>query len=278
MQYFFDFVLGSVSYFILTYFVYSIFGYKKKIAYGLLGIIFLSTIYQFVSMIPYIENTSLIILIGVIDIGPVFFAYLIFSSLTGGLPMLKVKRKTKLKNLSTAVITKRSKLQTALMVITGGVVMGLLGYFFINDIMRYVVVILSGLFVILGVVLWIRETKVVSERIVLFIGREKEHRYVYEINKALTIDIKDFFTNENYIVDRIGEAIMVNDQNKQSIDYLYWVATSDKVDVKDMPLTKIEHLPYEGELYRYEKYHIKRLWFQENRMGNAEFIKEKIIK
>ncbi len=278
MQYFFDFVLGSVSYFILTYFVYSIFGYKKKIAYGLLGIIFLSTVYQFVSMIPYIENTSLIILIGVIDIGPVFFAYLIFSSLTGGLPMIKLKRKTKLKNLSTSVITKRSKLQTALMVITGGFVIGLLGFFLITDIMRYVVVILSAVFVILGVVLWIKETKVIDERIVLFIGRDKEHRYIFEINKALSIDIKDFFTNENYIVDRIGEAIMVNDQNKQSIDYLYWVATSDKVDVKEMPLTKIEHLPYEEELYRYEKYHIKRLWFQENRMGNAEFVKEKVIK
>lgn len=278
MQYFFDFVLGSVSYFILTYFVYSIFGYKKKIAYGLLAIIFLSTVYQFIRLIPLTDNTSLLILVGVIEIGPVFFAYLIFSSLTGGLPLLKIKRKTKLKNLSTAVITKRSKVQTSLMVIAGGLVMGLLGYFFITDVMRYLVVILSILLIVFGSLLWIKETKVIEERIVLFIGREKESSYVYDINKALTVDIKDFFTNENYIVDRIGEAIMVHDQNKQSIDYLYWVATSDKIDVKEMPLTKIENLPYKKDLSLYEKYHIKRIWFQENRMGNAEYIKDKVIK
>ncbi|RJX26817.1 MAG: hypothetical protein C4537_01755 [Acholeplasma sp.] len=278
MQYFFDFVLGSVSYFILTYFVYSIFGYKKKIAYGLLGIIFLSTVYQFIRLIPLTDNTSLLILVGVIEIGPVFFAYLIFSSLTGGIPLIKIKRKTRLKNLSTAVITKRSKVQTSYMVFAGGLIVGLLGYFLIADVMRYVVVILSAAFIVLGIILWIEQSKIIFERIVLFIGREKEHIYIFEVNKALSIDIPDFFKNENYIVDRIGEAIILNDQKQKSIDYLYWVATSDKIDVKDMPLIKIENLPYQEDLNRYEKYHIKRIWFQENRMGHAEYSKEKIIK
>lgn len=278
MEYFFDFVLSSASYFILTYFVYSIFGYKKKIAYGLLGIIFLSSVYQFISLTSLTNDISFLILFGLINIGPVFFAYLIFSSVTGGIPLLKVKRKTKLKNLSTSVITKRSKMQTSYMVLGGGLIVGLLGYFLIADVMRYVVVVLSGIFIILGIVIWIQVSKIMHERIVLLIGREKEHIYIFEVDKALSVDIPDFFKNDNYIVDRIGEAIIINEQKQQSIDYLYWVATSDKIDVKDMPLVKIENLPYKEDLHLYEKYHIKRIWFQENRRGNVEYSKEKVIK
>lgn len=278
MQSFFDFILSSVSYFILTYFVYSIFGYKKKIAYGLLAIIFLSTVYQFIRLIPLTNNPSLLILIAVIDIGPVFFAYLIFSSLTGGLPVLRIKRRSKLKNLSTAVITKRSKIRTSLMVIGGGALLLVLGYFFIDDVMRYVVMLLSFSILILGVILLSKESKIIEERIVLWIGRNKEEKYVFEIQQSLSVDTHDFFKSENYIVDRIGEAILVNDKKQKSIDYLYWIATSDKVDVSDMPLVKIDTLPYENDLYRYEKYHLKRIWFQQYSTANADFIKEKIIK
>ena len=157
-------------------------------------------------------------------------------------------------------------------------VAGSTAYFIFEDVTRYVVIGFSVLGLLFGLFLLFDSLKILSERVIMFVGREKEKIYTYDIPKeAKTIEISDFFKNENYIVDPIGEVTLINVSNKQEKDYLYWIATSDKF-VVEPPLYGVQHIPYQDDLNQFEKYHLKHVWYQELKTGKIEKIKEKMIK
>lgn len=273
----FDFILSSVGYFITTYFVYSIFGRKPKIAYFLLVILFLSTLYPYIMYGSQFETNALILLI-VRDVGPVFFAFLVFISITGGLPVIKIKRRPFIKGVSSTIQTKRMNQYTSIIVLVSSLIAGGTAYFIFEDITMYLILFLSVMGFILGILLWINTSKVNHERVILFVGKNKEKSYTFEIpSTSKSVDIKDFFNDERYIVDRIGEATIIKTDKKQEKDYLYWIATGDKIDIQK-PLYEIHALPYKDYINEFEKYHIKHIWFSEDNKGYLEKTKEKIMK
>lgn len=277
MDLFLSFVLQSVGYFITSYFLFSILGRKRKIGYIFLAIVFLSNLY------PYIEigfnlDAQILVLGLVYDVGPVFFAFLIFSSITGGIPMIKVKRNRKLKSVSTKIQPKTYRLRNAYLVVGLSVIAGSTSYFIFESITRYVIIGFSVMGLLFGLFLLFDSLKIMTERVIVFVGREKEKIFMYEIPKeAKTIEISDFFNNDNYIVDPIGEVTLVNESKKQHKDYLYWIATSDKFSVEP-PLYPVQQLAYQDDLYQFEKYHLKHVWYKELKTGKIEKMKEKLIK
>jgi len=277
MTLFFDFVIQSASFFITTYFIYSVLGRKQKIAYGLLVILILAR------LIPILRNASLfaidaLILLIVYDVGPLVFAAMIFASITGGIPMIKMKRKRVIKGISDDIQTAWKQKITALIVILGSLILGVVSTLIFEEMMLYTMWAVTVLGFVLGIIIYLKTSKITKERIILLVGKDKESMYEYVINqKTLRLEVKDFFDDDRYIIDFIG-VVHVIDQNKhEEKDYLYWLATSEQVDIQK-PLTKLLNLSYVDHLSHFEKYHVKHLWFEALKTGKLEKVKEKLIK
>lgn len=277
MDLFFDFVLKAVSFFITTYFVYSIFGRNKKIGYILLAIMFIS------ALLPYLQNGSsmelkVLVLLLVYDVGPILFAALVFASISGGLPVLKLKKRRTIKGVSSKIQTKKMNVFTSYIVIGSSLAAGATTYFIFEGITMYLIITLSVISFVLGIVLYIKTLRIKQERVILFVGKNKELMYTYEIpTAAKSIEITDFFTDDRYIIDRIGEVTITNTENKDEKDYLYWLATQERVTI-EKPLYPVQRIAYQDDIHQFEKYHIKALWYKELKSGKLEKVKEKIIK
>jgi len=277
MDLFFNFVLQAVSYFITTYFVYSIFGRKKKIAYILLGIIFMSTLYPFLQYGSTLETRALILLV-VYEVGPVVFAFLIFTSITGGLPGIKFKKRQFTKKSPYKPQPKYANLLTSYLVMGTSLIALASAYFILEDVTMYLIMGLSAISFVLGILLFIKTNKIVQERVILCVGKQKEYLYTYDLPKnGRTIDVKDFFDDDRYIIDFIGEVILTNTEQKIEKDFLYWLATSERVTVQK-PLYPISKLSYQSDLELFEKYHVKRISYQMLKTGSLEKTSEKIMK
>lgn len=277
MQFFINFVLESVGYFITTYFVYSIFGYKKKLAYALLGILFLAAIYPLINLPQGLLTWQQTVLYITMSVGPVIFASLVFISFTGGMPIIRIKRPQHFKGVTQKVFTKHMNVQTATLVIIGSLIAGGSSYFVFEDMMRFVIMGISILAFVFGLLLFVQTQHIIEEKVILFVGRNKELIYQATIEKTMkVVDIKDFYKDEGYIVDRIGEIYILTSEKKERRHYLYWIATGDKVVIGE-PFEQQTMLAYASYLTEFEKYHIKRMWFKELRRGDVEKIKEKII-
>lgn len=277
MDLFFSFVLQAAGYFITSYFLYSIFGRRLKVGYIFLIIVFLSNLYPYLMGGSQLE-TRLLILGIVYDVGPAFFAFLIFSSVTGGIPVIKIKRQRKIKGISTRIQTKNFSLTNAVLALSLSVIAGSTSFVVFEGITRFVILLFSVIGLLFGLFLLMDVMKIKQERVIVFVGRAKEKFYVYDIPpKARYVEITDFFTNENYILDRIGEVTLNDETKKQDKDYLYWIATSDKVKMEP-PLFEINHLLYQDDLDQFEKYHLKHVWYDVLKTGKLEKVKEKLIK
>ena len=274
---FFDFVLQSVGYFITSYFLFSIFGRRKKVGYGLLAVLFLSNLLPVIQAASNLELGALILLL-VYNVGPVFFAALIFASITGGIPIIKIKKRKVLKSLPTSIQTKQMNKRTSLIVILASLIAGGSAYFIFEDMTFYLILSFAVIGFIFGLLLLIQTEKISKEQVILCVGRHKEKIYSYQIPlQATKIEITDFFKDDRYIIDRIGEVSIQTLEGKIEKDYLYWLATGDKVSI-EKPLFELNILPYQDDLDLFEKYHIKHVWFNESSSGKLEKVKEKMIK
>ncbi|MDY0074789.1 MAG: hypothetical protein WC992_04745 [Acholeplasmataceae bacterium] len=276
MTLFFDFVIQSASFFITTYFIYSLLGRKQKIAYGLLVILILAR------LIPILQNASLLaidalILLIVYDVGPLVFAAMIFASITGGIPMIKMKRKRVIKGISDDIQTAWKQKITAIIVILGSLILGVISTLIFEKMMLYTMWVVTVLGFVLGIIIYLQTSKITKERIILLVGKDKESMYEFVIEqKTAKLTVKDFFDDDRYIIDFIG-VVHVIDQNKRiEKDYLYWLATSEQVSIQK-PLTKLINLSYVDYLDHFEKYHVKHLWFEALKTGKLEKVKEKLI-
>ncbi len=279
MDYVINFVMSLAGYFILSVFIYNIAGRKRKISLIILSVFTLIETYQVIQAALMGVLPSMIILLFVARVLPLLLAFFFFMSFTGGLPLLKFKFRKKLKNFNTDIQTKKKTFFVGLSMIIGSIVLILLAYYFIEDILMFVVMGLSLISFGFGIYFILMTQKISEEKVILLVGREKEHIYGFNIPKdKLSLTVKDFFKNDRYIVDAIGEIEMIHENKSITKHYLFWIATGDKVDMTGEDLSKISRLSYQDFLGHFEKYHYKKVWFMETKMGNLELIKEKQIK
>ena len=277
MDLFIDFVFSSVSTFILAYFLYMIFGRRRKISIIILSLMFIFDIVNVLQAFMIGFEISIVLLLFLSSAGSTIFAFFLFMTFTGGFKITSVRRR-KLKSLSTDIQTKRLTEVSSALVIIISIIMALLSYFILEE-PNYLILAVSVISLGLGVYILITVKKIKIEKVILLVGRNKERIYSYDIPKnALKVEIKDFYKNDLYIVDAIGEATLYLEDQKYEKHYLYWIGTGDQVDMKDEVVVEIRGLSYKEHLEHFEKYHYKKVVFQENRNGSADIIKEKIVK
>ena len=275
MDLFIDFVLSFAGFFILSHFLYSITGRRRKIPVIVFTVLLISSLANFFNVLSYGGSASELILYFLITVAPILLAFYTFMVFTGGVSFFKLNfgRRT-LKGISSDIQTKRMLDITSYIMISVSVVLGVVAGFYQLIFVPLFVIILA-----VGIYFLYTNHQIISESVILFIGRNKEKIYEFPISKDKNkVYIKDFFENDMYIVDPIGIAIQINPEKKIEKHYLYWIATGDSISVKDMPLKPVSKLSYQDFIDKYEKYHYRQLFFTVGRLGNAELIKEKVIK
>jgi hypothetical protein len=279
MQDFINFVMSLASYFILSYFIYSILRRNRKIPIIMLGVFFVSSFVDWLNVLRAGYESTIVMLYFMSRVLPVIFAFVLFMMFTGGFKFGKLKFRKKLKNFSSDIQTKRLNDLMSYGILIGSVLIGIGSYYFMQDSIQYVLMAVSGVAFILGIVILIENKKIKNEYVILFIGRRKELTYEYHIPKdKIRLEIKDFFQNDIYIVDPIGEVVLIHNNKKIEKHYLYWIATGDQVNMENERLTKINPVSYAKYLDSLEKYHYNKLWFKIDESQNIVKLKEKLIK
>jgi hypothetical protein len=279
MDLFINFAMSTAGYFILSVFIYNIAGRKRKIPVILLSLF--TAIESFQVMNTFVSGYPLdaIMLVFLLRVMPLLLAWFFFLSFTGGVHIRKIRFHQKLKSLNTDIQTKKMTETISIIIMSGSLGIGLLAYYFMEGFMVVLMIIASIVSFVLGIWMFLTQRKIVGEKIIVFVGRDKEKIYGYDIPKHKTkMTIKDFYQNSNYIVDAIGEAHLTYDDKTVEKHYLFWIATGDNIDMKGEVLDKVSALPYQTFLSHFEKYHYKKVWFTLSRMGTAELVKEKVIK
>lgn len=277
MDFIVELVYSSVSTFILAYFIYVIFGRKRKISIIILSIMIL---YQVIAILQGIGRgypIEAVVLMFIYGPTPTIFAFFLFMTFTGGFGSARIKKR-RLKSISSHIQTKRLTELASVMVIIVSIILAPIAIFVMEE-PNYLIFVVCIISLALGIYMLISVIQIKMEKVILFVGKNKEKIYFYDIPKnARKVEVKDFYKNEMYIVDPIGEATLYLEDKKYEKHYLYWIATSEKIDMKDEVVEEMRALSYKEHLDHFEKYHYKKVIFQENRNGTAEFIKEKLVK
>lgn len=210
---------------------------------------------------------------------PILVAYFFFMRLTGGFRKVRLFKPKKLKSMSTDIQTKHRTHTIGLIILGGSLGIGVISYLYVEDITKFIMVGASLLSFGFGIWMLLQNKNIIEEKVILIVGRDVKRWYAYEIPKhKQKISIQDFYQNETYIVDAIGEIILIDDSKKISKHYLYWIATNDKVDMTNENLNELRSVIYADELNRFEKYHYKKLIFEVSKTGRLVFVREKQIK
>lgn len=136
----------------------------------------------------------------------------------------------------------------------------------------------SSLLVSIFVFAVLQELKIGRRLVILLVGKEEIRLFTYEIPKEKRkVVIQDFFKDDRYIIDKIGEVRFINDEQKQEMHYLYWLATKDEISMIGQPVRALTSLPYETHLSRFEKYHYRMMTIKQT--GNeCVILKNQVIR
>ncbi len=280
MDYFIQFILSFGSYLIIAYFLYSILGGKRTVSIVALTVILLSTVFEFIKTIASGLDTKVILFYFMARVLPVIFAFYVFMVITGGFTFFKFNlKKRKLKGISNTIQTRKFSNQIALYSILGSLVFGVLITFYVDGYMKYVILTVLVIALLGSLYIVFENGQIESEQVILIIGKNKEFLYRYRIPKTKQkVYVHDFFTQSQYIVDPIGIAILKNPKKKISKDYLFWIATGDKIDMTESHLEHLSSISYQAYLEQYEKYHYRALTFHISSDEKVALIKNKRIK
>lgn len=245
------------SYFMITYFAYSIFGRKTKIALIIYAVLFISILSSLLRYVRGGAPSNIIMIVFMVELFPLLVAFFLFTRISG-LRINKRIIKTKQKTISSDIQPKYALQMTYIGLTLFALIFGVGSYFLVDNWMKWVIISASFITLIFSIYMLIKLIKISTEYVCLIIGRDQKSFYTYQIQKQIQkVTIKDFFSNENYIVDPIG-VIHIKEVNKtENIYYLYWVATNDKIDMSgEKVLTPFKPV-FIDYIDQFEKYHYR---------------------
>jgi hypothetical protein len=274
MDFVIQFFLSFFSFFIISHFIYRITG-KKNWSYIFLGVIFVSSFYDFLQYVFSSYETSILILVFMSRVLPVIFAFSLFTKFTGGIPMRKIRvKKPKYKDPNEDIFTTSYLKKIIYIMFVLSVFIGILSYFFIDDVLKYVLLMISGFVVVFGIYKLIQLRSFKYDKIILIIGRQKELIYETTLDQKLNkLNIKDVYDNENYIIDKFATIHIYEKQTLIEKHYLYWIATSSVFEVEDKKFRKLQ-LPYMEHISSLMKYHDAIIKLDKSKKG-YHLLKEK---
>lgn len=279
MDLFATFIGQMISAFFIAHITYIIFSRQRRIPMIVLSIwmilAFLEALQGLLGGVSLIDFA----LYFMVRVLPVMFATLLFLSVTGGLPRLRMTRRKRIKPIRDDIVTVRRDREILLYIAASSILIGLFAYFLIDDFFRYVIPIVSLIACLLSLFYYRKLEQVRLECVVLFVGRHKEHIYLKKIDdKTRRLDVHDFYSNDLYIVDAIGIAVLERSDHTIEKHHLYWIATGDSVDMSSESFVKKTSLPYQDVIDEYEKYHYRIMHFQVSRRGETTRTKNLIIR
>lgn len=279
MQEFIGAFLSAVSYFLTTYFLYRIFGGRRLIPLFVFGFLFMNGLLSVLTAFQSGNGLSAVLFVFMTQLFPVLIAGFFFFSVTGIRPIFRIRLSKKIKELPMDIQTKKQTLYVIYSLMVVAVLIGILGFIFSSGITMILSFALSGILLILDIVIFFQVKHIESESVILLVGKDKERIYEYQILSNQTkVLVSDFYQNPMFIVDKIGEVLLKNDQKSVEKHHLYWIATSSKIDMSQEKVKQLTDLPYRQYLDRFEKYHFKRVQFSIGKTGRVEFINEMILK
>lgn len=276
MQFIIPFVTSFASYLIISYFIYNILGRKRTLSFVLLGLIFASSVFSWVTSLRPGLEVSVLIISFMLSVLPVIFATYLFISVSGGIRFSFLTPKKRLKTAPLEIQTKKMMNVVATLMIIGSIIFGLLAYFYLDDYIKYVVITALACSFLFGIIALAANLKINKEAVILIVGKKRQRIFEYSINKTSSkVAIKDFFTNSNYIADPIGVAILKKQDKTITKHYLFWIATNDKIDMAQEPVKQLEGLNYYDHLPLFEKYNYRTITFEIQDNVSAKIIKNK---
>jgi len=279
MQDFLGAFLSAVSYFLTSYFLYRILGGRKLIPLLFYAVFLMSGLLSLIGAIQNQLGFSIILMVFMTQLLPVFVAFFFFYSVTGVKPMIRIRFRKRLKELPMDIQTKRQSIYVIFALIGVALVIGVIGLIFSEGITQILSYVITFSLIILSIILFFQVKNIQSESVILLVGKDKEFVYEYTIEPEKTkVLVSDFYKNPMFIVDKIGEVDMKNESKKVTKHHLYWIATSSKVDMSKENVKKLNDVPYRDDLDRFEKYHFKRVQLSINPRGDIHFIKETTIR
>ncbi|BCR36878.1 hypothetical protein [Mariniplasma anaerobium] len=270
-----SFVLSLASYFIISHFIYRLSG-RKDWAFFFLGIIFLSSLFDF---LPYAFGNyafPIILLVFVSRVLPVMLAAALFTRFTGGLSKKKIRiKRSHFKEPNEDIYTTSYIIKIVYIMFIIAILISVLSYFFMDGALQYVLFAISLFVVIYGIVKLYQLRFFKNDKVVIIIGKEKENVYMKTIDPKLTkITIKDIYQNENYLIDKFATIQLYEENHFKEKHYLYWIATSKAFEIEDLSFIKTT-LGYEEHIMGLMKYHdaIIKLNYVKNRYEVLKAVK-----
>lgn len=266
------------SYLMISYFVYSLFGRNRKIPIAILSLLLFSSLLRLFNAIRDGFQLNVLMIIFMVYVFPVIAAFYVFLSISGGISFLRIKRSKKLKSISSDIQTSYFLTTIYSLLWIGSLLFGIGAYLFIEGYLKWVILSFASIIFIVSMVLLLRIRKVKIERVILIIGRDQRTFYEYVVPKRqMKVLVTDFFTNDNYIVDPIGDIRIENGIELIEKHYLYWIATNDKIDMtKETHLKNVKPV-YENIISQFEKYHYRQMQITITE-NDVTVIKEKLVK
>lgn len=274
MDYIISFLLSFFSFFIISHFIYRITG-RKNWSYLFLGVIFLSSFYDFLQYVFAQVETNILLLVFMSKVLPVIFAFVLFAKFTGGIHVKKIKiKKTKYKDPNEDIFTTKYLKKIIYIMFVLSLFIGGISYLYIEDFLKYVLLIISGFVILFGIYKLMQLRGFKNDKIILIIGRQKELTYEMTIDQSQSrLTIKDVYQNENYIIDKFATIHIYENQKLIEKHYLYWIATSQVFEIDHAGFYKVK-LPYKEHIQDLMKYHDAIIKLEKTKKG-YHLIKEK---
>ncbi|MFA5560999.1 MAG: hypothetical protein WC964_04410 [Acholeplasmataceae bacterium] len=262
MDYFLTFFSFIASTFFIANILYIVLQRKKTLPYLFLGLYHVFAIFELINFIASGAGGLAVLVYVLIRIVPVTLGSVLFIYYTGGslgIPIKKFRSK-KLKNtIKYDVIPLRFERLMLLVGMISSLLIASLSFIFINTLVtKYIIIIVSLIGLIAAFVFYLKNKHIQIEKVIIFVGRDKEQIYSYQIpSNLLNIPLKSFYERTDYIIDPIGIAYYQDEKH-----YLYWIGTSRELDLSNEVLTKIPNVPYASHLDVFKKFSYRTVWFE----------------
>lgn len=264
MQYVLDFVLASVSTFFIAHLLYIIFNRNYRAAHIFLLLRLLYAIAVIYAVVSYGYAWPEVILTVFIELVPVIGGAIIWAKFAGVpiIPKRKGSSKRAFKSkVKDEVKTSASQKQSLFIFTAFPIIILIIVWFSVqDDILKYVLMGISLLGALLGIFFILDFRKIRKESVVVLIGKQKELIYEYLLPKGQrTVEVKDFFQSDDFIVDQIGTLKLIYPDKTIEKHYLYWIATSQKIEVSNPNLVLQNDAIYQKHLDTFPKYKLTHM-------------------
>lgn len=267
---FFNFLLDFLSYIMLSYFIFQIFGRKRYISLIVFAILIISSLVNLVSVIYTGYGILAILYTFIVDPLPIILALFVYLYLTRSYRVRLREKKPKglkLKNIYSTVFPTKYIFRLSLFgsILSGLVIMLILvnyylDYTYMSTLVFTGSLILSGLIMLFSIYQLYSVKQIDYDRFIVYIGKHKEKCYAYDL-KEMThpLQMSDVFTNQDYLCDEVGVIKVYQGYKLIEKNYLYWIATSQDVEIKieGFQLTSNVFKPFVEDISKYQRVKIK---------------------